>query len=73
MIFQKLQVLEEFSFLQKIYKWYHENSGIEINNWGSSSFESRDINKPDEVNSLQWKLFKKGDDCFFPSKKGVYD
>lgn len=55
--------------LQKTQEWYAENLGIEINDWGSSSFESRNINKPDEINSLQWKPFKKGDEYFSPSKK----
>ena len=50
-------------------EWYTKNLGIEINAWGSSSFESRNVDKPDEVNSLQWKPFKKGDDYFSPSKK----
>ncbi|MFA5299959.1 MAG: VOC family protein, partial [Lutibacter sp.] len=45
------------------------NLGIEFNEWGSSSFESRNINKPDEINSLQWKPFIKGDEYFSPSKK----
>jgi len=50
-------------------EWYTKNLGIEINDWGSSSFESRNINMPDQINSLQWKPFKKGDDYFSPSKK----
>jgi predicted enzyme related to lactoylglutathione lyase len=50
-------------------EWYSNNLGIEINNWGSSSFESRNLNRPDEINSLQWKAFKKGDEYFSPSKK----
>ncbi len=50
-------------------EWYTKNLGIEINGWGSSSFESRNINNPDEINSLQWKPFKKDDDYFAPSKK----
>jgi predicted enzyme related to lactoylglutathione lyase len=50
-------------------EWYIKNLGIEINDWGSSGFDSRDINKPDVVNSLQWKPFKKGDEYFSPSKK----
>ncbi|BBE20744.1 glyoxalase family protein [Aquipluma nitroreducens] len=50
-------------------EWYTKNLGIEINEWGSSSFESRDINNPDEINSLQWSPFKKGDEYFSPSKK----
>jgi predicted enzyme related to lactoylglutathione lyase len=50
-------------------EWYAKNLGLEINAWGSCSFESRDINKPEEINSLQWSPFKKGDDYFSPSKK----
>jgi len=50
-------------------EWYTKNLGIEINEWGSSSFESRNVHKPDEINSLQWKPFKKGDEYFSPSKK----
>jgi predicted enzyme related to lactoylglutathione lyase len=50
-------------------EWYAKNLGIEINDWGSSSFESRNLNKPDEINSLQWCPFKKGDEYFAPSKK----
>lgn len=50
-------------------EWYAKNLGIEINDWGSSSFESRNIKNPDEINSLQWKPFKKGDEYFSPSKK----
>ncbi|MBV1909793.1 MAG: hypothetical protein KUG78_10765 [Kangiellaceae bacterium] len=49
--------------------WYTKNLGVEINDWGSSSFESRNIDRPDEINSLQWKSFKKGDEHFSPSKK----
>lgn len=55
--------------LKETKEWYTKNLGIEINDWGSSSFESRNINKPDEINSLQWKPFKKGDEYFSPSQK----
>ena len=55
--------------LKESKEWYTKNLGIEINDWGSSSFESRNINNPDEINSLQWKPFKKGDEYFSPSKK----
>src|SRR6187431_1127902 len=55
--------------LQETKDWYSKNLGIEINDWGSSSFESRNIDKPDEINSLQWKPFRKGDEYFSPSKK----
>jgi len=50
-------------------EWYTKNLGIEINDWGSSSFESRNIDNPEVINSLQWKPFKKGDEYFSPSKK----
>jgi len=50
-------------------KWYAENLGIEFNDWGSSSFESRNINNPGEINTLQWKPFKTGSDYFSPSNK----
>ncbi|MFZ1519208.1 MAG: VOC family protein [Ignavibacteriaceae bacterium] len=55
--------------LKESKEWYTKNLGIEINDWGSSSFESRNINRPDEITSLQWKPFKKGDEYFSPSKK----
>jgi predicted enzyme related to lactoylglutathione lyase len=55
--------------LKETKEWYVKNLGIEINDWGSSSFESRNFNRPDEINSLQWKPFEKGDEYFSPSKK----
>ena len=55
--------------LETTQKWYAENLGFEMNDWGSSSFDSRDINNPEQINSLQWKPFKKGDEYFSPSKK----
>jgi predicted enzyme related to lactoylglutathione lyase len=55
--------------LEETQKWYSENLGIEMNDWGSSSFDSRDLNNPEQINSLQWKPFKKGDEYFSPSKK----
>ena len=55
--------------LQETNQWYTDNLGIEINDWGSSSFESRDLKNPEVINSLQWKAFKTGDEYFSPSKK----
>lgn len=49
-------------------EWYAKNLGFDTNDWGST-FESRNIHNPDEVNALQWSTFKKGDDYFSPSKK----
>lgn len=49
--------------------WYAKNLGLEINDWGSASFESRNLDKPDQIESTQWCPFKKGDKYFEPSKK----
>src|SRR4249920_1995705 len=54
--------------LKETKEWYTKNLGIEINDWGSSSFESRDINSQ-EINSLQWCPFKKESGHFSPSPK----
>jgi len=48
--------------------WYSQNLGLDTNDWGST-FESRNINRPEEINSLQWSPFKNGSDYFAPSKK----
>ena len=49
-------------------EWYHKNLGIESTAYGSS-FKSRNISNPEEIDYLQWCLFKKGDEYFSPSKK----
>lgn len=49
-------------------KWYNQHLGIETNDYGST-FEFRNLHKPEEVNQLQWTPFKKGSDYFAPSKK----
>lgn len=49
-------------------EWYAQNLGLDVNDWGST-FESRNVNRPDEINTLQWSPFKKGDEYFLPSKK----
>jgi len=49
-------------------EWYTKNLGIETNQWGSS-FESRNVDNPEEINYLQWNPFKKGSEYFRPSKK----
>ncbi|PXY39560.1 glyoxalase [Flavobacterium cheongpyeongense] len=54
---------------QETKDWYAKNLGFEISDWGTSSFESRNIDKPDEIESLQWSPFKSGDAYFAPSKK----
>jgi predicted enzyme related to lactoylglutathione lyase len=40
-----------------------------MNAWGACSFDSRNINQPDVINTLQWTPFKKGSDQFAPSTK----
>lgn len=55
--------------LQEMKEWYTKNLGIEINDWGSFNFEFRNLDRPEEINSLQWKPFPKGDEYFSPSKK----
>ncbi len=52
-----------------IKEWYAKNLGLEINAWGACSFESRVLDKPEEVQSLQWSPFKKNDPSFAPSTK----
>ncbi len=47
-------------------EWYSENLGLAVNQWGSS-FETRNANRPEEINYLQWSPFRKGSDYFKPS------
>ncbi len=54
---------------KEIKEWYAKNLGFDINEWGTVSFEYRDLNKPDEVIPLQWSPFKKDSEYFAPSKK----
>jgi predicted enzyme related to lactoylglutathione lyase len=49
-------------------EWYKTNLGLETNDYGAT-FESRNLNKPEEINQLQWSPFKKGSEYFAPSKK----
>ena len=49
-------------------EWYSHNLGLESGEYGAS-FESRNIHRPAEINTLQWSPFKKGDEYFSPSKK----
>ena len=54
--------------LKETNAWYAKNLGIETNEWGST-FQTRNKNKPEEINTLQWNPFKKGSSYFAPSKK----
>ena len=49
-------------------QWYHNNLGLETNDWGAS-FEFRNANNPEEKNYLQWSPFKKESTYFRPSNK----
>ena len=49
--------------------WYVKNLGFDVNEWGSVSFDYRNVDKPEEIIPLQWSPFKKGDESFVPSKK----
>lgn len=49
-------------------EWYTKHLGLETNEWGVT-FQSRNLNNPDEINSLQWAPFKSGSAYFAPSKK----
>lgn len=53
---------------EKIKKWYSENLGISVNEYGSS-FEFRNYFNKDEINYLQWSPFSKNTDYFLPSEK----
>ena len=50
-------------------EWYAKNLGLEINEHGYSSFEFRNVNKPENIGTLVWNLFKTGSEYFAPSKK----
>jgi predicted enzyme related to lactoylglutathione lyase len=49
-------------------EWYGKNLGMTIGDYGST-FEFRNAYRPDEINYLQWSLFKKNTKYFKPSKK----
>ena len=50
-------------------EWYAKNLGFDVNEWGSVSFNYRDVNKPEKIIPLQWSPFKKGHESFAPSQK----
>ncbi|MFN8208470.1 MAG: VOC family protein [Bacteroidales bacterium] len=52
----------------KTREWYARNLGLVTNEYGST-FESRNANRPEEINYLQWSPFRKGNSYFAPSKK----
>ena len=48
--------------------WYSKNLGIDTTEWGAT-FEFRNNNDPDIIESMQWSPFKTGSSYFLPSKK----
>lgn len=52
----------------KTRQWYADNLGLAVNEWGST-FESRNAQRPEEINYLQWSPFKQGSNYFSPSVK----
>lgn len=49
-------------------EWYAKNLGLEVDEWGTR-FQTRNIDRPEEINSLQWSPFEKNSEYFAPSKK----
>jgi len=49
-------------------EWYSKNLGLITDEYGSS-FKSRNMDAPDEINYLQWSPFKNDTDYFQPSEK----
>jgi predicted enzyme related to lactoylglutathione lyase len=53
---------------KELREWYSKNLGLETNEYGST-FESRNANRLEEINYLQWSPFRNGHEYFSPSKK----
>lgn len=53
---------------QKMRDWYTKNLGLVTNQYGSS-FECRNVDRPEEKNILQWSPFEKKTKYFEPSQK----
>jgi predicted enzyme related to lactoylglutathione lyase len=53
---------------KELEEWYGKNLGMTIGDYGST-FEFRNAHRPEEINYLQWSLFKKNTKYFNPSKK----
>lgn len=49
-------------------EWYRKNLGLAVNEFGSS-FEFRNVHRPEEINYLQWSPFEKKTEYFNPSEK----
>lgn len=53
---------------EKIKSWYNKNLGLNTNEYGCL-FEFRNIEKPEQINYLQWSPFKQDTTYFQPSEK----
>jgi len=49
-------------------EWYAKNLNVDVSDWGAT-FESRNIDNPDKLESTQWCPTKVGSDYFAPSVK----
>jgi predicted enzyme related to lactoylglutathione lyase len=49
-------------------EWYATHLGLPTDEYGTQ-FQSRNINKPEEVNMLKWSPFNANTDYFNPSEK----
>lgn len=54
---------------EEMKKWYNTNLGLKTNEYGSL-FEFRNAERPEEINYLQWSVFKENSNYFAPSEKG---
>ncbi len=53
---------------KKSREWYSNNLGFDVNEYGAT-FQSRNFDKPDEINHLQWSIFQTDSEYFQPSSK----
>lgn len=53
---------------EKTKEWYNKNLDLPTDQWGTT-FESRNLDKPEQIEVLQWSPFQKGSDYFRPSEK----
>lgn len=49
-------------------EWYAKNLNMNVTDWGAT-FESRNMDNPDQLESMQWCPTKVGSDYFAPSEK----
>jgi len=49
-------------------EWYAKNLNMDVSDWGAT-FESRNIDNPNKLESTQWCPTKVGSDYFAPSEK----